>query len=76
MRTTVDIPDPVYRRLKAKAAQQGCSVKELVLRGLRAQLENRKRVGKGKRVALPIIGSRRAGWLQLTNSQINEILFP
>jgi hypothetical protein len=27
MRTTVDIPDPTYRQLKAKAAVRGCSVK-------------------------------------------------
>jgi len=42
MRTTVDIPDPIYRRLKAEAAMQGCSVKELVLRGVKAELGGRK----------------------------------
>jgi hypothetical protein len=34
MRTTVDIPDPLYRALKKKAAHEGHSVKELVLRGV------------------------------------------
>jgi hypothetical protein len=74
MRTTVDIPDPVYRRLKAKAALQGCSVKELVLRGVEAELGGRKGARKGKKIALPIIDSKRPGWLHLTNNQIDEIL--
>ena len=76
MRTTVDIPDPLYRRLKSAAALQGCSVKELVLRGVQAELKSSKNKRKKKRVKLPIFFSRRPGWLKLTNQQINEILFP
>jgi hypothetical protein len=38
MRTTVDIPDSTYRKLKSKAAQQGCSVNELILRGVEKEL--------------------------------------
>jgi predicted DNA-binding ribbon-helix-helix protein len=76
MRTTVDIPDPVYRRLKTAAAQRGCSVKELVLRGVKAELEGGKAVRKAKTIRLPIIDSKRPGWLRLSNHQINEILFP
>jgi hypothetical protein len=76
MRTTVDIPDPLYRRLKAKAASRGCSVKELVLRGIEAELEDPKSIRESRRIVLPIIDSKRPGRLQLTNSQIDEILFP
>lgn len=40
MRTTVDLPDALYRQLKAHAALQGMSMKDLLLafveRGLRA----------------------------------------
>ena len=39
MRTTVDIPDPTYRKLKSKAAQEGCSVKELILRGVQTEIQ-------------------------------------
>ena len=38
MRTTIDIPDPLYRQLKGKAASEGRSVKELVLRGVEQEL--------------------------------------
>jgi hypothetical protein len=74
VRTTVDIPDAVYRRLKASAAEQGCSVKELILRGVENQLENRKR---SKRIRLPIVHSKQPGTLDLTNERIYEIIpFP
>ena len=76
MRTTVDIPDPVNRRLKAEAALPGCSVKELVLRGVSAELAGRTRKRKGKTTSLPVIGSKRPGCLHLTNRKINEVLFP
>ena len=76
MRTTVDIPDSVYRRLKTEAAHRGCSVKELVLRGVKAELEGGKPGRKAREIKLPIIESKRPGWLRLTNHQINEILFP
>jgi hypothetical protein len=76
MRTTVDIPYPIYRRLKAEAAIQGCSVKELVLRGAKVVLARRRSGRKGKAISLPIIGSKRPGWLHLTNRKINEVLFP
>ena len=75
MRTTVDIPDAVYRRLKSEAAQRGCSVKELVLRGVKAELEAGKPARKAA-VSMPIIDSKRPGWLRLTNREINETLFP
>jgi len=76
MRTTVDIPDPMYRRLKSAAALHGCSVKDLVLRGVRAELQSPRSKRKRKKVKLPIIDSKRPGSLKLTNRKINEILFP
>lgn len=76
MRTTVDIPDPLYRRLKSVAALRGCSVKELILFGVKTELEQSKSTARRKRVRLPLIESDRPGWLDLTNQKINEILFP
>ena len=32
MRTTLDLPDPLFRTLKARAAMDGTTLKELVLR--------------------------------------------
>jgi len=69
----VDISDAAYRRLKAIAAEQGCSVKELILRGAENQLDTRKR----NRIRPPIVRSKRPGTLHLTNARICEIIpFP
>jgi hypothetical protein len=55
MRTTVDIPDSLYRDLKGRAASEGCSVKELILRGVEAELHFNPRK-RGRRVSLPSYG--------------------
>lgn len=75
MRTTVDIPDPIYRELKGKAAKEGHSVKELILRSVERELKNRGR--RTRRVSLPIVPSKRPGTLELDNAKIFEIIpFP
>lgn len=74
MRTTLDIPDGLYRELKARAAHEGTSVKELVLRGIHAEMKGGDGASHG-RIKLPIIRSKKPGRLKLTNSKIDEILF-
>ncbi len=43
MRTTVDIPDEVYRSVKVLAAERGTTLRELVLEGLETVMRARKR---------------------------------
>jgi hypothetical protein len=75
VRTTVDIPDPLYRELKGKAASEGRSVKELILRSVEQELKSRRR--SQRRVSLPIIPSKRPGSVDLDNDKIFEIIpFP
>ena len=72
MRTTIDIPDEIYRVLKIKAARQGEPVRQIVLRGIQRELE-----GTGekpvRKLQLPLIHSSRPGTLHLTNEQIDEL---
>ena len=76
MRTTVDIPDPIYRRLKTRAANEGSSAKELILRGVEKILKGDGRRAR-KKVKLPIVRSRRPGKVRLDNAKIYEIIsFP
>ena len=51
-------------------------MKDLVLLGVKAELEGPKGRRRKKGVKLPIIDSERPGWLQLSNRRINEVLFP
>ena len=75
MRTTVDIPDPVYRALKKKAAHEGYTVKDLVLRGVERELKSTP-TKRGRRRP-PIIDSDTPGSLDLDNAKIFEIVpFP
>ncbi len=75
MRTTVDIPDSLYRALKKKAAHEGRTVKELVLRGV--EIELRDNGEKKTRRNPPVIHSDKPGSLELDNAKIFEIIpFP
>lgn len=40
MRTTVNIPDRMYRRLKSRAAREGTSTRALILKGITAAIDN------------------------------------
>ncbi len=76
MRTTVDIPDPLYRELKSRAAREGCSVKELILRGVEGELQVTRKTRR-KRITLPLITSKKPGTLNIDNAKIFEIIpFP
>lgn len=75
MRTTIDIPDPLYRQLKGKAASQGRSVKELVLRAVQLELHAAPKTITRRKA--PIIKSKNPGSLLLDNDKIFEIIpFP
>lgn len=59
MRTTVDIPDALFREIKSKAAIRGETLKMFLLRSLKAELEAEKG-SAGKRIRLPIVKSKEA----------------
>jgi plasmid stability protein len=56
MRTTVDIPDALYRKLKARAAEQGTTVKALVLESLEVRLSMPEQPAR-KKLKLPVMGA-------------------
>jgi hypothetical protein len=75
VRTTVDIPAPLYRKLKEQAAARGESVRELVLSGVRSVLLDAQRP-PAKKVQFPLIVSK-GPRVNLTNDQIYEhVEFP
>jgi hypothetical protein len=75
VRTTVDIPASLYRRLKEQAAARGSSVRELVLAGVKSVLLQGQRPRR-KRVQFPLIVSKGSKVI-VTNEQIYEhVEFP
>lgn len=55
MRTTLDLPDAVFRQLKSRAALEGVSLKDLIARlvttGLRASADRADRVSEAPAAA-------------------------
>ena len=75
IRTTVDIPAPLYRKLKEHAAAQGRSIRELLLTGAQSVLLQGQRA-RPKRVRFPLIVSQ-GQEIDLSNDHIYEhVEFP
>jgi hypothetical protein len=73
MKTTVDIPDDLFREAKARAALEGRKLKDMLADGLRAVLSGRIAPSRPKRrVEFPIIKAK-GEVLRLTGEQIAEI---
>ena len=74
VRTTIDIPVSLYRKLKAQAAGRGHSVRQLVLAGIKGVLREKR--ARRKRVRFPLIISE-GPKVDLTNERIYEhVEFP
>jgi metal-responsive CopG/Arc/MetJ family transcriptional regulator len=73
MRTTVDLPDPLFRELKALAARRGLSLKSVI----RAAVEDEIRMANrktGRNVKFPILPSRKPGSLKPSNADLEDLL--
>ena len=58
MRTTVDIPDELFRRAKSEAALRGRKLKDLVEEGLRLVLQTQRDTHKRHSLAELLKGAR------------------
>ena len=75
VRTTIDIPAALHRKLKQQATAQGRSTRDLILLGIRKALLEHQRVPE-KRVRFPLIVSK-GPKIDLTSEQIYEYVeFP
>ncbi len=73
MRTTVDVPDPVFRKMKATAALRGVSLKQFLLNAVEQEMA-RKPSARDYTVTVPLIRSKRPGKRALTNAEIEDLL--
>jgi len=75
VRTTIDIPDPIYRSLKTKAASEGTTVRAIIIRLVSDELEGVARLASTARIEFPLIRSKRRDKMSLTAEQLDEIAF-
>jgi hypothetical protein len=79
MRTTLELPDPLFREVKSRAAQQGMKLKDLLAQYIEAGLHASPTTPSSaeRRGPLPIPIARDADGTRtpaLTNAQLNAIL--
>ena len=72
MRTTIEIPDALYREIKAKAALEGVPVKDVIVRSIRRELDPEP---LRRRVRFPLLRGKEKRKLDLSREQVDEILF-
>lgn len=72
MRTTIDLPDPVFRRLKATAALRGTSMKALILAALEREIDLLSSAATDE--PFPVIRSDKPGSLQLDADRLAAVL--
>jgi metal-responsive CopG/Arc/MetJ family transcriptional regulator len=73
MRTTVDLPDSLFRELKSTAARRGKSLKEVIRTAVESEIRKTERRA-GRRVKFPLLSSKQPGSLNLTNAEIDKLL--
>ena len=71
MRTTVDLPDALFRRVKAEAALRGMRLREFIAQSLEQSLAGHRDDVKSRRVRLPLIRSRGTHPIDPTREQID-----
>ncbi len=78
MRTTVELPDPIYREMKLRAASEGTTIREIILEGVAMRLrpggDTKKQKGRPR---FPLIRSKHPGSLKLGEEGVYEYIpFP
>jgi len=75
MRTTIDLPEDIYRKTKATAALRGSSMKDLILKAIEREISRPTKVkDPNYRVKLPIIDLKTARKIDLTGFDFDDLL--
>ncbi len=78
MRTSLDIPDPLYREMRVRAASEGATMREFILEGVAMKLQRVNVTTRpGGRPRFPVIRSEKPGSLKLGEEGVYEYIpFP
>ena len=74
MRTTVDLPDTLFRKAKAISSLEGLTLKQFITRAIEHELEGGTVELNSRRVKLPIVGSKRPGSVSISPERIAALL--
>ena len=72
MKTTLEIPDPIFRRAKAKAAEKKIPLRQLVTEALAEKLESPPRASASETIRLKLAG--RLKHLHKETARVNALI--
>jgi hypothetical protein len=73
MKTTIEIPEALFRRAKATAALRGIRLRDLVEQGIHLAIQMPETPAPGQRTAFPLIRSS-SNAPRLTDEQVDNAL--
>jgi hypothetical protein len=73
MRTTIDLPDDLFRRVKSTAALRGETLREFIQAAVEKEIST-ETPESSFRVKLPLIKSKKPKTLLLTSAKIENLL--
>ena len=74
IRTTLDIPEDLFRKTKATAALRGSSVKDLIVQAIEKEVGSAVQAGAGKRVAFPLVRMPKGKKLNIEGFDFDDLL--
>jgi hypothetical protein len=75
MRTTIDLPDTLFRKTKATAAARGVSLKTLIAKAVERDITAPPATAAGKRrPRLPVVHLEKGHVLDLSNFNFDDLL--
>jgi hypothetical protein len=77
MRTSIDLPDDLYKSARTVAIEDGKTLRQMIVDALTLLMEERTNRTPAKRLELPVIRSKRTDKLDIDSEKIYEIIdFP
>ena len=74
MRTTIDLPNELFRKAKAISSLKGITLKSFITAALEHELELNTLGLEPKKVRLPLVPSKKPGSIEVDSYKIAELL--
>jgi hypothetical protein len=74
MRTTIDLPDSLFRKTKAAAAMRGSSMRDLIIRAVEREIGGPAEDARQAHVKLPIVRLSSGRKIDLTGFDFDDLL--
>jgi len=75
MRTTVDLPDPLFKRVKAEAALRGMKLRDFIAGALEQALPGGSQETRSRRVKLPLVKGNGKRLIDPTREELDASLW-